>query len=137
MLFAIPAQAAAQPDFGAVAKAIAAACPLGNAGKGVSARDACAERLGKLAALKAVSNDSLLWGASSNSDYEPAHNKLTRLDAFVWRKLYLSLFAFSGNHTVEAQANGDQLLRLDASIRPIAPEEFPYPFWHSADKWRD
>jgi len=73
----------------------------------------------------------------TKDDYEPSHNKLTRLDGFVWRKLYLSLFAFSGTHKIEHLANGDDLLRLDAGIRPIAPEEFPYPFWHSADKWRD
>jgi hypothetical protein len=129
--------AVAQSDLNMVATAITAACPKDAASEGVPARDACADRLGKLKALQAVSNDSLLWGASTNRDYEPGHNKLTRLDAFVWRKLYLSLFAFSGTYTVEHLANGDDLLRLDAAIRPIAPEEFPYPFWHSADKWRD
>jgi hypothetical protein len=127
----------AQDDLTAIADGIAKACPMAAAGEGVSARDACADRLGKLKVLQAVSNDSLLWGASANRDYEPSHNKLTRLDAFVWRKLYLSLFAFAGTSKVEHLANGDDLLRLDAGIRPIAPEEFPYPFWHSADKWRD
>jgi len=135
LLAASPAWA--QGELDGVAKAIAAACPASEAGTGIPARDACAERLGRLAALQAVSNDSLLWGAATKNDYEPSHNKLTRLDAFVWRKLYLSLFAFNGTHTVEHLANGDTLLRLDAGIRPIAPEEFPYPFWHSADKWRD
>jgi len=129
--------AMAQGDLTRVAKAIAAACPMATAGAGISSRDACAGRLGRLKALQAVSNDSLVWGASANRDYEPSHNKLTRLDSFVWRKLYLSLFAFSGTSSVEHLANGDALLRLDAGIRPIAPEEFPYPFWHSADKWRD
>jgi len=127
----------AQNDLGGLAKAIATACPMSAAGEGISARDACADRLGKLKALQAVSNDSLVWGAATKDDYEPSHNKLTRLDGFVWRKLYLSLFAFSGTYAVEHLANGDDLLRLDAGIRPIAPEEFPYPFWHSADKWRD
>jgi hypothetical protein len=127
----------AQPDLDGIAKAITAACPMAAASDGVPARDACAERLGKLAALQSVTGDSLLWGAAAKNDYEPGHNKLTRLDALIWRKLYLSLFAFSGTHTVEHLANGDDLLRLDAGIRPIAPEEFPYPFWHSADKWRD
>jgi hypothetical protein len=129
--------ASAQDDLNSVAKAITTACPMSAAGEGVSDRDACADRLGKLEALQAVSNDSLVWGAATKGDYEPSHNKLTRLDAFVWRKLYLSLFAFSGTYAVEHLANGDDLLRLDAGIRPIAPEEFPYPFWHSADKWRD
>jgi hypothetical protein len=129
--------ALAQGELDGLAKAIIAACPASAASDGVSARDACADNLGKLAALQSVSNDTVLWGAAAKNDYEPSHNKLTRLDAFVWRKLYLSLFAFPGTYTVEHQANGDNLLRIDAGIRPIAPEEFPYPFWHSADKWRD
>jgi hypothetical protein len=129
--------ALAQGELDGVAKAITAACPASEAGTGVPARDACAERLGKLAALQSVTGDSLLWGASAKNDYEPSHNKLTRLDALIWRKLYLSLFAFPGTYTTEHLANGDELLRIDAGIRPIAPEEFPYPFWHSADKWRD
>jgi hypothetical protein len=133
----VSAPAVAQTDLDTVAKSIAAACPMSAAGKGVPARDACADNLGKSGVLEAASNDSLVWGAAANRDYEPSRNKLTRLDAFVWRKLYLSLFAFSGDYTIEPQPNGDQLLRLDAGIRPIAPEEFPYPFWHSADKWRD
>jgi hypothetical protein len=129
--------AMAQGDLTRVATAIAAACPMATTSEAITARDACADRLGKLKILQAVSNDSLLWVAATNRDYEPSHNKLTRLDAFVWRKLYLSLFAFSGTSSVEHLANGDELLRLDAGIRPIAPEEFPYPFWHSPDKWRD
>jgi hypothetical protein len=129
--------ALAQGEMDSLAKAIAAACPLSAASEGVTARDACADRLGKLKALQSLAGDSVLWGAATTNDYEPSHNKLTRLDAFVWRKLYLSLFAFPGTHTVEHLVNGDALLRLDAGIRPIAPEEFPYPFWHSAAKWRD
>lgn len=126
-----------QASLAAVAKAIADVCPAAEAAKGVPARDACAQKLGTLKALETISNDSVLWGAAAKRDYEPTHNKLTRLDAFVWRKLYLSLFAFPGGYSIEPQANGDVLLRLDAAIRPIAPEEFPYPFWHSPDKWRD
>jgi hypothetical protein len=129
--------AMAQGDLKGLASAIIAACPMSAAADGVAARDACANGLGRLKALQAVSEDSVLWGAAAKRDYEPSHNKLTRLNAFVWRKLYLSLFSFSGTSSVEHLANGDDLLRLDASIRPIAPEEFPYPFWHSADKWRD
>jgi hypothetical protein len=122
---------------GALAAAIHQACPQSEAAAGVSARDACAERLGRLNALSSVTSDALLWGATQNAGFDPSKDKLTRLDAMVWRKLYLSLFAFTGTYKIEALGNGDKLLRLDAGIRPIAPEEFPYPFWHSADKWRD
>ncbi len=122
---------------GAIGQAIVGACPAAEADQGVRARDACADRLGKMAQLVRVSDGKgLLWGATINAGFNPATDKLTRLDPFVWRKLYLSLFAFSDYH-VETLANGDRLLRLDARIRPIAPEEYPYPFWHSAAKWQD
>jgi hypothetical protein len=120
-----------------LAKAIADVCPESDAAQGIAARDACSEKLGKLDALASVTSDSLLWGATQNAGFDPSKDKLTRLDAFVWRRLYLSLFAFPGSYKIETLANGDRLLRLDAAIRPIPPEEFPYPFWHSVDKWRD
>jgi hypothetical protein len=74
--------------------------------------------------LQLVTSDSVLWGGATKNDYEPSHNKLIRLDVFAWCKLYLSLFAFYGTHAAEHRGNGDDLLRLDAGIRPIAPEEF-------------
>jgi hypothetical protein len=122
---------------GALAAAIHDACPQSEAASGVTARDACAARLGRLNALSSVTSDALLWGATQNAGFDPSKDKLTRLDAMVWRKLYLSLFAFTGTYKIEVLANGDKLLRLDDAVRPIAPEEFPYPFWHSPDKWRD
>ena len=120
-----------------IGDAIVRACPDAEAGRGVSARDACADRLGKMAQLaNVIESQGLLWGGTINSTFNPSTDKLTRLDPFVWRKLYLSLFSFSG-YRVETLANGDKLLRLDAKIRPIAPEEYPYPFWHSAAKWQE
>ena len=73
---------------------------------------------------------------AKDGDFEPTHSKLTRLDGLVWRKLYLSLFSFPGTYTIETQPNGDKVLMLDAKLRTLAPEDYPYPFWHSADKWR-
>lgn len=112
-------------------------CPERDADQGPKARDLCAEKLGKMAQLaRVMPPNGLRWGGTINASFNPDTDKLTRLDGLVWRKLYLSLFAFS-NSSVETRPNGDILLRLDGRIRPIAPEEYPYPFWHSADKWRD
>jgi hypothetical protein len=131
--------AAADPDTAirTIGAAIIRACPASDADQGVKARDACADRLGKMAQLAEVTEPSgLRWGATINASFNPITDKLTRLDGFVWRKLYLSLFAFTG-FSIEALPNGDRLLRLDGRIRPIPPEEYPYPFWHSAAKWQD
>jgi hypothetical protein len=121
----------------AIGAAIVKACPAAEADQGVKARDACADRLGKMAQLaNVIETKGLLWGGTINSSFNPTTDNLTRLDGFVWRKLYLSLFSFTG-YSVDTLPNGDNLLRIDARIRPIAPEEYPYPFWHSATKWQD
>jgi hypothetical protein len=121
----------------AIGAAIVKACPAAEADQGVKARDACAGRLGKMAQLaNVIETKGLLWGGTINSSFNPTTDNLTRLDGFVWRKLYLSLFSFTG-YSVDTLPNGDKLLRIDARIRPIAPEEYPYPFWHSATKWQD
>jgi hypothetical protein len=76
------------------------------------------------------------WGGVSQGDFNPAHNSLTLLNSLVWRKLYLSLFAFTGEHSIEVLPDESRLLRLGAKFRPLAASEYPYPFWHSAAKWR-
>lgn len=121
-----------------IARAITAACPQ-SAPDTAASRDACSVRLGQVAALDSATPNppGILWGGmAKDGDYEPGHNKLTRLDGLVWRKLYLSLYAFAGTYTINPQPNGDTVLVLDAKLRTLAPEDYPYPFWHSADKWR-
>jgi hypothetical protein len=93
-----------------------------------------------LAEIKIMSdatiNNTIKWGGHSQDDYVPSHNALTMFDAFVWRKLYLSLFEFTGDHTMEILPDESRLLRLGARLRRLPDSEYPYPFWHSANKWR-
>jgi hypothetical protein len=84
----------------------------------------------------ATLDDSLRWGGVSQGDFNPAHNSLRLLNSLVRRKLYLSLFAFTGEHSIEVLPDESRLLRLGAKLRPLAASEYPYPFWHSAAKWR-
>jgi hypothetical protein len=58
------------------------------------------------------------------------------LNGLVWRKIYLSLFAFTRTFSIETLPDESRLLRLDGGLRPLPPSEFPHPFWHSAAKWR-
>lgn len=122
-----------------IANAIMSACPSRDAARGIPSRDACADSLGKMGVLASAMSDEngVVWGGTKDQQFDPSKDKLTRLDALVWRKLYLSLFAFDGTYKIQDMPNGDKLLRLDSKIRPIPPEEFPYPFWHSAAKWQD
>lgn len=105
-------------------------------GDAIAARDRCSENLGNLKELDLVSlNHTVRWGGHAANDYNPTHNSLTALDALVWRKLYLSLFEFSGHHTLETLPDDSRLLQLEARLRPLPASEYPYPFWHSANKW--
>jgi hypothetical protein len=120
-----------------LAHQIELACPVG-ATDVVAARDRCSAALGKVTLLDdATINRTILWGGHGPKDYVPAHNPLTTLDALVWRKLYLSLFEFSGKDSVEILPDDSRLLLLDARLRALPDSEYPYPFWHSANKWHD
>ncbi len=83
----------------------------------------------------ATINNTIRWGGHSQNDFVPSHNALTMFDVFVWRKSYLSLFEFTGTHTIEILPDESRLLRLGARLRPLPDSEYPYPFWHSANKW--
>jgi hypothetical protein len=51
--------------------------------------------------------------------------------------MYIPLFMFNGKHTVQYDEREKLfLVKLEVAFRNrLAPGEFPYPFWHSADKW--
>jgi hypothetical protein len=51
--------------------------------------------------------------------------------------LYLSLFMFGGEHSLEyVERERLYLIRLGAGFRNLLPPgQFPYPFWHDEAKW--
>jgi hypothetical protein len=121
----------------ALAKSIEQACSANSEIASAAERDACAERLSKITLFSDATLDgSLRWGGVSQGDFSPAHNSLTLLNSLVWRKLYLSLFAFTGEHSIDVLPDESRVLRLGAQLRPLAASEYPYPFWHSPAKWR-
>lgn len=118
-----------------LASLIEQACPA-TAGDVSAGRDQCAVSLGNITELSQASlNDTVSWGGHIENDYVPAHNALTLLNALVWRKIYLSLFEFSGHHRLEILPDDSRLLHLDARLRHLPYSEYPYPFWHSENKW--
>jgi hypothetical protein len=121
----------------ALAASIVQACPTTADISSAAERDACAENLSKITLLsEATLEGSLRWGGVSQGDFNPAHNSLTLLNSLVWRMLYLSLFAFTGEHSIDILPDESRLMRLGVKLRPLAASEYPYPFWHSAAKWR-
>ncbi len=116
-----------------LATRLAAACPRAPVGD-VAAHAACTR------ALRAASDlpfaPSLAWGGDQPA--QPIKKKqLTVLQGDIYRSLYLSLFWFDGTWSVAHDDRDDtDLIRIGAFFRnDLPPGEFPYPFWHSSDKW--
>ena len=80
----------------------------------------------------------LLWGRRHQ---DPAatlkETNLTQFAPDVIAGLYLSLFMFSGEYSVEyVDRERLYLIRLRAGFRNLLPPgQFPYPFWHDEAKW--
>src|SRR5437667_12533031 len=62
---------------------------------------------------------------------------LTQFAPDVFAGLYVSLFMFSGEHSVEyVERERMYLIRLKSAFRNrLPPGQFPYPFWHDEAKW--
>jgi hypothetical protein len=130
-------KAVTDADLPVLAEAIEHACPSTADSNTAGARDACGSGLAQIRQLaEATINGTLRWGAATQDDYLPGHNSLTALNTLVWCKLYLSLFAYTGEHTVQILPDESRLLRLNVRLRALPNSQYPYPFWHSAAKWR-
>jgi len=80
----------------------------------------------------------LLWGRRhQDASATLKETNLTQFAPDVIAGLYLSLFMFSGEHTLEyVDRERMYLIRLQVGFRNrLAPGQFPYPFWHDEAKW--
>jgi mono/diheme cytochrome c family protein len=58
-----------------------------------------------------------------------------KFNARVWRRLYLSTFMFGTDYKIEQVADYT-VLHVPMTFRHEMPiGAYPYPFWHSANKW--
>ncbi len=80
----------------------------------------------------------ILFGADQ-ADLRLAKKQLTHFQSGVWQLMYLSLFTFTGQWSVETDpVDHVGVIRVEAYFRNALPSgSFPYPFWHSAAKWND
>ena len=103
-----------------------------------AAFDGCRRSLFGDSALRRSLAPRLLWGRRHQ---DPAatlkDTNLTQFAPDVLAGLYLSLFMFSGEHSVEyVQRERLYLIRLQSGFRNrLPPGQFPYPFWHDEAKW--
>lgn len=117
-------------------KDIIAACPVVNNLKNLAAFNSCADKLAKSKTLRDTMNAPFLWGAQSKvGSYNLQDNQTTQFDPLVWRRTYLSTFAFKGEPKIE-KVNNLIVIHLPTQFRnELDIGDFPYPFWHSSKKW--
>lgn len=118
-----------------IAQAIIAACPPAPPDD-ETARAACASNLTGLAILRDSMAEPFLWGAQKpGASYRLTESDTTRFNPFVWRRMYLSLFTFTGTYSIEQE--GDlTVIHLPYQFRnKMDIGAYPYPFWHANGKW--
>jgi hypothetical protein len=103
-----------------------------------AAFDKCRRSLFGDSALRRSLAPRLLWGRRhQDASAMLKETNLTQFAPDVIAGLYLSLFMFSGEYTLEyVDPERMFLIRLQAGFRNrLAPGQFPYPFWHDEAKW--
>lgn len=129
-----------------IARQVIAASPLADPAD-AAARDLAGAELAACKDLIDAADGTVLWGGfNPDQGYDPARYRLTRespidfvqlteFEPVVWAKLYLSTFMFSGKYEI-LEENGLTILDLEAKFRGgLSPGDYPYPFWHSPNKW--
>jgi hypothetical protein len=100
-----------------------------------AARDAAAKGLRESALMDQLTPNLIGWGQYGGKSYDPAKNTLTDFNSLVWRTMYLSLFTFTGEHTILTDGKYT-VLSMDVVFRnELGDGAYPYPFWHKAGKW--
>jgi hypothetical protein len=116
----------------ALAASLAAACPLGHYDD-EAAFEACGRTL---RTIGLPFGPAVAWGGDQ-PDRQIKKKGLTHINSQVFRAMYLPLFSFTGRWSLdEDQRSHTPIVRVEAYFRNALPTgDFPYPFWHSADKW--
>lgn len=133
-----PAQAVAQARqvAAALAAELSSRCPLADPGS-TSAFDACRQALFGPSTMRSQLSANVLWGRQRVATARLADTSLTQFAPDVLTGMYLPLFMFNGEHKVEwVESEKLARIRLRTAFRNrLQPGQFPYPFWHEAEKW--
>ncbi|NRF68149.1 hypothetical protein HLB44_14240 [Aquincola sp. S2] len=124
-----------------LADEFAARCPLAEPGD-EAALNGCRQALFGDSALReqltgASPEARVLWGRQRDPKIRLADASLTQFAPDALTGMYLPLFMFNGEHSVEWVADEKMYrIRLRTAFRNrLQPGLFPYPFWHEAEKW--
>jgi hypothetical protein len=114
---------------------IVTACPMSSPAD-EQARMECAAKLTDFSLLRDTMREPFSWGGQkAGKGYRLSDSDTTRFNALVWRRMYLSLFMFTGE--VKTESVGDfTVIKLPYYLRnQMDAGSYPYPFWHSKAKW--
>lgn len=119
-----------------IAAELAELCPAAEPGD-KAAFDACRQGLYRGSQFKRVLRDYVLWGRQRDPQATLKNTKLTQFGPDVLSGMYMPLFMFNGKYRViYVEREGLFQIRLQTAFRNrLSPGEFPYPFWHEAEKW--
>jgi len=119
-----------------IATAFTRHCPVAGTGD-QPAFEQCKRGLFGDAAVRDALDAIVLWGRQRDPALSLQASSLTQFAPDVLTGLYLPLFMFDGQHSVRYVASeGLFQLRFATAFRNrLAPGQFPYPFWHDAEKW--
>lgn len=111
-------------------------CPATDPGS-QAAFDVCRRGLYQSRLMRAQLPDYVLWGRQRDPTTPLKETRLTQFGPDVFTGMYISLFMFNGKYSVDwVEREGHCLIRLQTAFRNrLQPGQFPYPFWHDADKW--
>ncbi len=119
-----------------LAAEMARLCPVADPGD-QAAFESCRKALYAGSQFKQSLSSYVLWGRQRDPKVALKETKLTQFNPDVLSGMYVPLFMFNGKYTVQHVASeGLYQVRLQTAFRNrLAPGQFPYPFWHEAEKW--
>lgn len=119
-----------------IADELAQLCPVADAAD-QAAFDKCRGSLFRDSQFKRSLQPYVLWGRQRDPAAKLADTKLTQFGPDVLAGMYVPLFMFNGQFSVNyVEREKLYQIRLETAFRNgLKPGQFPYPFWHEADKW--
>jgi hypothetical protein len=130
------APARAEKAAAALAADMARLCPVADRAD-QRALEACRSGLYQGSLFKRTLMDYVPWGRQKDPALSLKESNLTQFAPDVLTGMYVPLFMFNGQYSVvPVQREGLYQIRLQTAFRNrLQPGQFPYPFWHEADKW--
>jgi hypothetical protein len=112
-------------------------CPIADPGS-QSAFDRCRQAMFDGSLVKqTMAEPVVMWGRQKDAALPLKETPLTQFAPDILAGLYMPLFMFDGKYKISYNEREKMVLAvLGVGFRNrLQPGQFPYPFWHDANKW--